>query len=140
MTIIVYTFFFAQWVKMKGDCLFCWYWWNWWPLLFQLSFFHWTQKRRFKQKWSSIPPISIKQTIAFHLNSLIKKESLSSNGYQFHQYLLFTLSFLLSELRWEMIVCFVDIGGIDDHYCLNFLFVCVINSININKTSNRLLS
>jgi hypothetical protein len=23
----------------------------------------------------------------------------------------------------EVIVCFVDIGGIDDHHCLNFLFV-----------------
>jgi hypothetical protein len=22
-----------------------------------------------------------------------------------------------------VIVCFVDIGGIDDHYCLNFFFV-----------------
>ena len=61
--------FCVQWVKMRGDCLFCWYWWNWWPLLFKLSF-------------------------------------------------------LFSELRWEVIVCFVDIGGIDDHYCLNFLF-CV---------------
>jgi hypothetical protein len=25
-------------VKMKGDCLFCWYWWNRWPSLFKLSF------------------------------------------------------------------------------------------------------
>jgi hypothetical protein len=22
-----------------------------------------------------------------------------------------------------VIVCFVDLGGIDDHYCLNFLFI-----------------
>jgi hypothetical protein len=27
------------------------------------------------------------------------------------------------QLRWEVIVCFVDIGGIDDHHCLHFLFV-----------------
>ena len=26
------------------------------------------------------------------------------------------------QLRWEMIVRFDDIGGIDDHHCLNFLF------------------
>ena len=26
------------------------------------------------------------------------------------------------ELWWEVIVGFVDIGGIDDHHCLNFLF------------------
>ena len=27
-----------QWVKMRGDCSFCWYWWNCWPSLFNLSF------------------------------------------------------------------------------------------------------
>jgi hypothetical protein len=27
------------------------------------------------------------------------------------------------QLRWELIVRFVDIGGIDDHHCLNFLFI-----------------
>ena len=29
------------------------------------------------------------------------------------------------QLRWEVIVHFVDIGGIDDHHCLNFLFIIV---------------
>ena len=29
---------------------------------------------------------------------------------------------MFSELRCEVIVCLVDIGGIHDHYCLNFLF------------------
>jgi hypothetical protein len=24
---------------------------------------------------------------------------------------------------WEVVVCFVDIGGIADHHCLNFLFI-----------------
>ena len=27
------------------------------------------------------------------------------------------------QLWWEVIVCFVDIGGSDDHHCLNFLFI-----------------
>jgi hypothetical protein len=27
------------------------------------------------------------------------------------------------QLRWEVIVCFVDIGWIGDHHCLNFLFI-----------------
>ena len=27
------------------------------------------------------------------------------------------------QLRWEVIVRFVDIGGNDDHHCLNFLFI-----------------
>jgi hypothetical protein len=29
---------------------------------------------------------------------------------------------VFSEWRWEVIVCFVDIGGIVDHHCINFLF------------------
>jgi hypothetical protein len=37
--------------------------------------------------------------------------------------------FAFSELRWEVIVHFVAIGGIIDHHCLNFLFI-------INKTKN----
>jgi hypothetical protein len=45
-----------------------------------------------------------------HLSSQFiehKKESLNSNGHQFHQY----------QQNKQ-----VDIGGIDDHYCLNFLY------------------
>ena len=30
--------------------------------------------------------------------------------------------FVFSELSWEVIVRFVDIGGIDDHHWLNFVF------------------
>ena len=33
------------------------------------------------------------------------------------------------QLRWEVFVCFADISGIDDHHCLNFLFI--ISEINI---------
>jgi hypothetical protein len=54
-----------------------------------------------------------------------------------------TFLFVFSEIRWEVIVCFVDIGGTDDYHCLNFL-VCVqwvvINSTNINKSNNHLSS
>jgi hypothetical protein len=31
-----------------------------------------------------------------------------------------TFFFVFSELKLEMIACFVDFGGIDGHYCLNF--------------------
>jgi len=30
---------------------------------------------------------------------------------------------VFSELRGEVIVRFVDIGGIVDHHCLNFIFL-----------------
>jgi hypothetical protein len=30
---------------------------------------------------------------------------------------------LVDGLRWEVVVHFVDIGGIVDHQCLNFLFI-----------------
>ena len=31
--------------------------------------------------------------------------------------------FVFNALRWEVIVCFLDICGIDDHNCLTFLFI-----------------
>ena len=31
--------------------------------------------------------------------------------------------FMLIELRWEVTAWFIDIVGIDDHHCLNFLFI-----------------
>jgi hypothetical protein len=33
---------------------------------------------------------------------------------------LLQIVFGMNDLRWEGIVCFVDMGGIVDHYCLNF--------------------
>ena len=33
------------------------------------------------------------------------------------------LFFMLNELRWEVIVRLVKIGGIIDHHCLNYLFI-----------------
>jgi len=27
-----------EWLKMRYNCLLCWYWWSWWPSLFKLSF------------------------------------------------------------------------------------------------------
>ena len=38
----------------------------------------------------------------------------------------------------EAIVCFVDIGGNDDHYCLNFLFIT--NDFDIALNSDKELS
>jgi hypothetical protein len=51
-------------------------------------------------------------------------------------YLVFPL-FVFSELRWQMIVCFVDIGGIVDHLCLDFVFIIEIvfrTEINFHHT------
>ena len=31
--------------------------------------------------------------------------------------------FMFNDLRWELIVYFVNIGGIVDHHCLNFLII-----------------
>jgi hypothetical protein len=30
---------------------------------------------------------------------------------------------VFNDLRWEVVVCFVDICGIVYHHCLNFLFI-----------------
>jgi hypothetical protein len=33
--------------------------------------------------------------------------------------------FVLHGLRWEVMFHFVDISGVFDHHCLNFLFIIV---------------
>jgi hypothetical protein len=49
------------------------------------------------------------------------KESLNSDGQQFHQYQQNKRKFK----QWLTIpLSFVDIGGIVDHHCLNFLLFC----------------
>ena len=32
------------------------------------------------------------------------------------------------HLRWEVIVCFVDVGRIGDHFCFNFFFIIRVKS------------
>jgi hypothetical protein len=49
-------------------------------------------------------------------NHLSPKNSLNNDGQQFYQYQQNQQSPLF---RWEVIVGFVDIGGIVDHHCLN---------------------
>jgi hypothetical protein len=46
------------------------------------------------------------------------KESLNSDGQQFHQYQQNKESLNIDGQQ------FLDIGGIVDHYCLNFLLFC----------------
>jgi hypothetical protein len=48
-----------------------------------------------------------------------KKESINSDGQQF---LLILVEF--STITVSTFFCFLDIGGIVDHHCLNFLLFC----------------
>ena len=34
--------------------------------------------------------------------------------------------FMFSDMRWEVIARFVDLGGIIDHHCLNFIFIMLL--------------
>ena len=46
----------------------------------------------------------------------------TGHGFQMsYMYMYVVVIFVFSELRCEVIVRFVNIGGIVDHYCLNFL-------------------
>ena len=45
-------------------------------------------------------------------------------------YVVFFLCLQFAQLRWEVIVCFVDIGEIEVHYCLTFLFIIILKSNN----------
>jgi hypothetical protein len=38
--------------------------------------------------------------------------------------------FVFIDLRWEMIVCFVDIGRIVGHHYLHYLFIILLTGIN----------
>ena len=123
--------FCVQWVKMRSDYLLCWYRWNWWPLLFKLSFLVFIELR-----WEVLVCFVDIGGIGDHycLNFLFCIQWVKmKSDYLLCWYwlnwwpLLFKLSLLVfSELRWEVIVCYVDIGWIDDHYCLSFLFWCSV--------------
>jgi hypothetical protein len=65
--------------------------------------------------------------MAYNSTNIIKpKESFNSDGQQFHQDQQNKRKFI--KQRWSTIppisTNFVDIGGIVDHHCLNFLLVC----------------
>jgi hypothetical protein len=36
---------------------------------------------------------------------------------------------MLREWKWEVIICFIEIGGIVDHHCLNFLFSTIVTCL-----------
>ena len=40
---------------------------------------------------------------------------------------------LFNDLRWETIVCFIDIGEIVDHHCINFLYITHDTRFNLLK-------
>jgi hypothetical protein len=49
------------------------------------------------------------------------------------------VSFILNDLRWEVIVRYVDICGIVDHHCLNFLFIIQLVQIHYQIVSELVL-
>ena len=46
-----------------------------------------------------------------------------SQDLDFQRHMSWSFCVQLVQLRSEVIVCFVDIGGIDDYHCLSFLFI-----------------
>jgi len=42
----------------------------------------------------------------------------------------FVVFLVFDVFRWEVIVCFVDMGGIDDYHCLTF-FIISMGLINV---------
>jgi hypothetical protein len=87
--------------------LFCWYWWNCWPSLFKLSFV-----------------LLILETVMVNNSNNINKtkESLNSDGRQFHQYQQIRENLNSDGQQFHQ---YQDIGGIVNHHCFNFLFFCL---------------
>jgi len=52
---------------------------------------------------------------------------LSQAGFGFQTPYVVVFIFVFGGLRWEVVVHFVDIGGIVHHHCLNCLFIICIN-------------
>jgi hypothetical protein len=88
-------------VEVRGDCLFLLILVNKTNNHLSPQQFHQYQQNKQSPLTSTIPSISTKQTITSHLN----------NSTEVRGYCLFLL-ILVELLRWEVIVCFVDIGGI----------------------------
>jgi hypothetical protein len=87
---------------------------------------------KFKQGWLSIPPISTKQNkvltgmVNNSTNINKTKESLNRDGQQSTN-INKTKESLNSDGQQSTNItffCFVDIGGIVAHHCLNFLLFC----------------
>jgi hypothetical protein len=102
---------------------------------------------------STIPLISTKQkkvyTVIVNNSTNINKtkECLSNDSQQFHQYQKLEEILIITVSTF---FCFVDIGGIVDHHCLNFLMFCLYwrncwlsllkHSSNLNKPKESLSS
>jgi hypothetical protein len=41
--VICHDLFYVEWIEVRCDSSFCWYWWNCWPSLFKLSFHNWSE-------------------------------------------------------------------------------------------------
>jgi hypothetical protein len=87
----VYTFrrgrFCGQWVEVRGDCSFSWYWWNCWSSLLKLSYHNLIRKtKKYQQRCYDISePWHIDHHI-FSENKGNNKITESSDDQQFHQY------------------------------------------------------
>ena len=67
-------------------------------------------------------PVIKREWLRSHFNPATFLVSVPSQDLDF-QHHMSCLFLVFSERRWKVFVCFVDIGGIVDHHCLNFLFI-----------------
>ena len=123
----------------------CWYWWNWWPSPFKLSFYNIMMIiSHIWQNWMMItgkgesqilavlsawkhPCIQWKWNLTYTQTDIINWFNtphccaFSKIGFPM-SYLVFFF-FVFNKLRWEAIVCFVDIVV---HHCFNFPFMIIL--------------
>jgi hypothetical protein len=107
--------------------LFCWYWWNCWPSLLKLSFV--------LLILVELLAITVKAFFCFvDIGGIVGHQCLNFLLFCWYWWnywpSMYKLSFVLLILvellamTVKAFFCFVDIGGIVGHHCLNFLLFC----------------
>ena len=100
--------------------------------VFVLLFYIYINKKVYQQSYILFPfcPTDSAIVVSVHNQddcvSLIKHKCQNQTLNKMKSCLSNSNFFVWVQLRWEVIIHFVDNGGIDDHHCLNFLFIIPI--------------
>ena len=112
MNILIITYALFSWVLWYSSIV-C-------DKTFPISWKSWTLKCRNSFLKQNVDFESTTLWLLFHIEVVIEMQQCKKNWSKIR---LWCCYFVINDLRWDVIVCFDDIGEIFDHHCLNFLFI-----------------